>query len=93
MQAKYESAMVFSVADGDEAVKALTEKFDALIRENGVIENVDDWGKRRLAYPINDELDGYYVFTTFTAEPTFPAELKRVAGITDGVLRAMVIKK
>ncbi len=93
MTNKYEAAMVFSVANGDEATKALVEKFNALIAENGAIENVDDWGKRRLAYLIDDETEGYYVFTTFTAEPQFPAELERVAGITDGVLRAMVIKK
>lgn len=93
MTNKYEAAMIFSVAGGEEQVKALTEKFNALIAENGTIENVDDWGKRRLAYLIDDEAEGYYVFTTFTAEPQFPAELERVAGITDGVLRAMVIKK
>ena len=90
---KYEAAMIFSVKEGDEAVKALTEKFQALIAENGTVENVDDWGKRKLAYPINYENDGYYVFTTFTSAPEFPAELERVAGITDGVLRVMVIKK
>ncbi len=90
---KYEVAMVFSVKAGDEEVKALTEKFQALIAENGTVENVDDWGKRKLAYPINYETDGYYVFTTFTSAPEFPAELERVAGITDGVLRVMVIKK
>ena len=93
MTSKYECAMVFSVANGEEATKALVEKFNTLISENGTIENVDDWGKRRLAYLINDEAEGYYVFTTFTAGPDFPAELERVAGITDGVLRAMVIKK
>ncbi len=90
---KYEAAMVFSVKSGDEEVKALTEKFQALIAENATVENVDDWGKRKLAYPINYETDGYYVFTTFTSAPEFPAELERVAGITDGVLRVMVIKK
>ncbi len=93
MTNKYEAAIIYSVANGDDAVKALTEKFGALIAENGTIENVDDWGKRRLAYLINDEAEGYYVFTTFTAGPDFPAELERIAGITDGVLRAMVIKK
>ena len=87
---KYEVAMVFSVKSGDEEVKALFEKFQALIAENATVENVDDWGKRKLAYPINY---GYYVFTTFTSAPEFPAELERVAGITDGVLRVMVIKK
>ena len=90
---KYEVAMVFSVKNGDDAVKALTEKFNALIAENATVENVDDWGKRKLAYPINYETDGYYVFTTFVSAPEFPAELERVAGITDGVLRIMVIKK
>ncbi len=90
---KYEAAMIFSVANGDDSVNALKEKFAELIAKHGNVENVDDWGKRRLAYLINDEAEGYYVFTTFTSEPSFPAELERVAGITDGVLRAMVIKK
>jgi len=90
---KYEAAMVFSVANGEESLNALKDKFNDLIAKNGTIENVDDWGKRRLAYLINDEAEGYYVFTTFTSEPAFPAELERVAGITDGVLRVMVIKK
>ena len=90
---KYEAAMIFSVKEGDEAVAALNEKFQALIAENATVENVDEWGKRKLAYPINYENDGFYVFTTFESAPEFPAELERVAGITDGVLRVMVIKK
>ncbi len=90
---KYEVAMVFSVKAGDEAVTALKDKFQALIAENATVENVDEWGKRKLAYPINYETEGFYVFTTFESAPEFPAELERVAGITDGVLRVMVIKK
>ena len=90
---KYEATMVFSVKAGDEAVTALNEKFAALIAENATVENVDEWGKRKLAYPINYETEGFYVFTTFESAPEFPAELERVAGITDGVLRVMVIKK
>lgn len=93
MTNKYEAAIVYSVAGGDDAVNTLKEKFNDLIAKNGTVENVDEWGKRRLAYLINDEAEGYYVFTTFTSEPNFPAELERVAGITDGVLRVMVIKK
>ena len=93
MTSKYEVALVLSVANGDEAVNALKEKFNDLIAKNGTVENVDEWGKRRLAYPINDETEGYYVFTTMTCEPTVPAELERIAGITEGVLRIMVIKK
>ena len=90
---KYEATLVFSLKAGDEAVTALNEKFQALIAENATVENVDEWGKRKLAYPINYENDGFYVFTTFESAPEFPAELERVAGITDGVLRVMVIKK
>ena len=90
---KYEAALVYSVANGEEALEALKTKFADLIAKNGTVENVDDWGKRRLAYAIDDEPEGYYVFTTFTAEPAFPAELERVAKITDGVLRVLVIKK
>lgn len=91
--AKYEAAMIFSVANGEEATTALKEKFNDLIAKNGTVENVDDWGKRRLAYLIDDEADGYYVFYTFESAPEFPAELERRAKITDGVLRVMVIKK
>ncbi|MCQ2454761.1 MAG: 30S ribosomal protein S6 [Clostridia bacterium] len=93
MTAKYESTLIFSVKDGDEAVTALKDKFNELIAKNGTVENVDEWGKRKLAYLINDEAEGYYVFTTFTADANFPAELERVAGITDGVLRVMTIRK
>lgn len=90
---KYEAMLVFSVANGDEATTALVEKFKALITENGTVENVDDWGKRRLAYPINDEVEGYYIVVTFTGAPSFPAELDRIVKITDGALRVMVIVK
>ncbi len=93
MANKYEVALVLSVAKGDEALNALKEKFNDLIAKNGTVENVDEWGKRRLAYPINDETEGYYVFTTMTSEPSLPAELERIAGITEGVLRIMVIRK
>jgi len=93
MANKYEAMMVFSVAGGDEAVEALSEKFKALIAANGTVESVDVWGKRRLAYPINDETEGHYVLVEYTAEPSFPAELDRVGRITDGVLRLMTVKK
>ena len=89
----YEIMMVFSVANGEEGANALLEKFKGMIEANGTVDNVDVWGKRKLEYLINDEAEGYYVFTTFTSGPEFPAELERVAGITDGVLRVMVIKK
>lgn len=89
----YETMIVVSVADGEEKTNAVVEKFKALIEANGTIANVDDWGKRKLAYPINYEPDGYYVVITFASEPEFPAELERVANITEGVLRLQTVKK
>lgn len=90
---KYEAMMVYSVAGGEESVNALTEKFKALVAENGTLENVDEWGKRKLAYLINDEAEGYYVLMSFESDANFPAEFERVAKITDGVLRTMIIRK
>jgi len=93
MTNKYEAGVIFSVANGEETTAALKEKINDLIAKNGTIESVDDWGKRRLAYLINDEAEGYYVFFNFESEPEFPSELERIVKITDGVLRVMVIRK
>lgn len=90
--AKYEVVMIFNVNRGEDGVKALSDKFKKLIEENGTIDAVEEWGKRRLAYPIEDELEGYYVLVQFTSEPDFPAELDRVFKITDGVLRSMIVR-
>ena len=90
---KYETVMVFSLAKGEEKAKELLEKFKALIEENGTLESVDEWGKRRLAYLIDDEADGYYVLFNYEADAAFPAELDRKAKITDGVLRTLIVKK
>ena len=89
---KYEAVLVLSVKNGDEATQSLQEKFKALIEANGTLESVDEWGKRQLAYEINDEAEGHYVIFNFDSEPAFPAEFERVAGITDGVLRTLVVK-
>lgn len=90
---KYETVMVLNTKLGDEGVKALVEKFSNLIAENGTIDSVEEWGKRRLAYEINDEVDGYYYLINFTSDPQFPAELDRVYKITDGVLRTLIVNK
>ena len=90
---KYETIMVFSLVKGEEVAKELVEKFKALMESNGTLESVDEWGKRRLAYLINDEAEGYYVLYNYEANPEFPAELERIAKITDGVLRTLVVKK
>ena len=90
---KYETLFVVDASKGEEETAALVDKFKSLIEANGTIESVDEWGRRRLAYPINDLAEGYYVLVNFSAKPEFPAELERVFGITDGILRNIVIKK
>ena len=92
---KYECLFVLSTKTLDDAaLEATTEKFKDLITKNGgVIENVDVWGKRRLAYPIQDETEGHYLFVEFTSTPEFPAELDRIYKITDGVLRSLIVVK
>ena len=89
----YEVLFVVDLTPGEEGVKALVEKFTSLIAENGTVNEVNEWGKRRLAYPINDMNDGYYVLVNFSAPTDFPAELERIFSITDGILRSMVIVK
>lgn len=93
LSAKYEAMVVFSIKEGEDNVKALVEKFKALIEKNGTLEEVNEWGKRKLAYEINYETEAYYVLYTFESKPDFPAELERVMNITDGVLRSMVTVK
>ena len=89
----YESMVVFSTKAGEEAVAALVAKFKDMIEANATLTGVEEWGKRKLAYEINYESEGYYVLYTFEAKPDFPAEFERVLNITDGVLRSMVITK
>ena len=91
--ANYETVMILSTKGGEEATAALIEKFQTLIAQNGTIESVDDWGKRRLAYEINDQNEGHYVLVNFSSNPQFPAELDRVYKITDGVIRSIIIAK
>ena len=93
VKGSYEAVFIYSAAVAEDELNALKEKFQTLIEQNAEIGEVEEWGKRRLAYLINDEADGYYVLYNFTATPEFPAELDRVAKITDGVLRTMIIRK
>ena len=89
----YETLFVVSGALSEEDAKSVQDKFTALIAANGNLIAVNEWGKRRLAYPINDQNDGYYVLVNFTAAPEFPAELNRVYHITEGILRSIVVSK
>ncbi len=89
----YETMFIIDNRLDEAATKAIVEKFTALISENGTIESVNEWGKKRLAYPINDQNDGYYVLIDFSSSPDFISELDRVFNITEGVVRSMTIKK
>lgn len=90
--AKYELIFILKANLGEEATPALVEKFKELISANGTIDTIDEWGKRRLAYPINDETEGYYVQVNFTSGNDFPAELDRQFKINDAVLRSLIVR-
>ncbi|MBQ8303040.1 MAG: 30S ribosomal protein S6 [Clostridia bacterium] len=89
----YETLFVVSGNLAEDDIKANVEKFVNLINENGADVDVNEWGKRRLAYPINYVTEGYYVLVTYKSEPSFPLELERVLGITEGILRYMTTTK
>jgi small subunit ribosomal protein S6 len=89
----YELVIIMKSTLGEDATTALTLKFKNLISTNGTLDAVDEWGKRRLAYPIDDEAEGFYVQMNFTSEKNFPAELDRQLKITDGILRSLIISK
>lgn len=89
----YETVFILSTKLGEEGTASTAQKFKDLIAANGSIDNVDEWGKRRLAYPINKEEEGYYTLVAFTSSPEFTAELDRIYNITDGVLRSLIVKK
>lgn len=91
--AKYETMLITSAALDEEASANLVGKFKSLIEANGTIDSVDEWGKRRLAYPINHKNEGYYVLMTFESKTDFPAELTRIYNITDGIIRAIVVEQ
>ena len=88
----YEGMYIVSLANGEEAAKATVAKFNDLIAANAEVVKIDDWGKRRFAYPIQDMNEGYYTVVTFKCDGNFPAELQRLMNIDESVLRAMVIR-
>ena len=91
INANYEAMYILDPSLNEEAVAALVAKFKAVVEANGTVSEVDEWGKRRLAYPINDEEEGVYTVIDFTSEPSFPAELDRVYKITEGVMRSLIV--
>ena len=87
---KYEVLYVLNPNLTEEETQGVVEKFKTLIEQNGTVDEMEEWGKRKLAYEINYLSEGYYVLVKFTSGPEFPAELDRVLGITDGVIRSLV---
>jgi len=88
---KYEVVYIIDPSLSEEATASLVSKFTALAEANGSAVEVEEWGKRKLAYEINFKHEGYYVLMSFTSEPSFPKELDRILGITDGIMRSMII--
>ena len=93
VSAKYEVLYIINPNLAEDETAALVEKFKAMVEAEGTLTEVNEWGKRRLAYPINDLNEGHYVLMTFTSAPELPAELDRVLKITEGVIRSMIICK
>ena len=86
---KYEVLYIIDADLGEEGINALVDKFKAMVEAEGTLLNIDLWGKRRLAYLVNDKPEGYYVLMNFESKPDFPAEMERVMKITEGVMRCL----
>jgi small subunit ribosomal protein S6 len=93
MARSYETIFVINPDVGEENIKALIEKFKGLLETSAQLENIEEWGKRKLAYEVQDKNEGYYVLANFKADPAFPHELERIYKITDGIIKYMIIKK
>ena len=87
---KYEALYIINPQATEEETKALVEKFKAMVEAEGALIALDEWGKRRLAYPIEDLTEGYYVLMTFEAKPELPAELERRMQIDEGIMRCLI---
>ncbi len=90
---KYETVFIAKPNLSEEDFTALLEKIKGLIEKNGKIESVDDWGVKKLAYPIDFISEGHYVLINFEATVDFPAELERVYNITDTIMRSLTVSK
>ena len=91
---KYEMLYILDIDLTDEAQESIIKKLEDLVTENGgIVEGVDRWGMKKLQYPINYKSEGYYVLMTFEAETTLVQEIKRIAGIVDGVIRRLITKR
>ena len=93
MQNNYETIMIINSNLEEAAIRAIIEKFESLINANGKVESTEEWGKRKLAYPIEKQNEGYYVLVNFSSNPEFIDELSRIYNITDEVIKNIVVKK
>ncbi len=93
MLRKYETIFIVKPTLGEDAIKEVVEKFKNFIETSATIDSFDEWGKRKLAYTIQDNTEGYYVLVNFESEPTFPQELERLYKISEDILKFIVIKK
>ena len=91
--ANYEVVYIIDPAQGEEGIASLVAKFQTLAEQNGTDVSVEEWGSRKLAYPINDKEDGYYVLMNFTSGNAFPRELDRLLRINDGIMRSLIVCK
>ena len=89
---KYEMLYILDASLTDEAKEGIIKKIEDLVNSNGKVEKTDRWGNKKLQYPINYKSEGYYVLTTFEAQPTLVVEIKRIVGITDGIIRRLITK-
>lgn len=89
----YEVLYIINPNLGEEETAALVAKFKTLAENRGTVTEVDEWGKRKLAYLIDDLAEGYYVLMSFAADPAFPAELDRLMRINTGIMRSIIVSK
>ena len=88
----YESLFIVDVSKGEAVTEAAVNKFTSLIEANAEVVDVAKWGKRRLAYPINDMNEGYYTIVTHKSPASFLAELDRLFNIDESIMRSMTVK-
>ena len=93
LSGNYEVVFILNPNLDEEATAAMVAKFKTLVEQNSSEMEVEEWGKRKLAYAINYITEGYYVLISFTSAPEFPKELDRILRITDGVIRSMIVCK
>ena len=89
---KYESMIIINPAVDEERVNELSKKFTDMINKDGNVEKADLLGKKKLAYPVKKNAEGYSVVLYFTANPAIISELERNYRITDDVIKFMTIK-